>query len=85
MNQKQMVKQMVDFCQASFNNAYNANSLLQDQFERVAYTMLDQATWIPDEGRQAIGKWVDSYKSGRDNFKRHMDNSYKEAEAFWAE
>jgi hypothetical protein len=77
---KQMMKQMMEFFHTSFENTYNANALLQDQFERVTATFLEQATWMPDEGRQAIDKWVQSYKTGRDNFKKYMDKSYKEVE-----
>jgi hypothetical protein len=82
--QKQMLKQMVEFNQATFNNAYNAIALLQDQFERVANTVLDQATWLPAEGRKAIEQWVESYKTGRENFKKYVDESYKKVEEYFA-
>jgi hypothetical protein len=81
---KQMMKQMMDFFHVSFDSAFNANALLQDQFERVTYTFLEQATWMPNEGRQAIDKWVQSYKTGRENFKKYMDKSYKEVEEMMA-
>lgn len=84
MEQKQIFKQMIEFQQATFNNAYNANSLLQDQFERVANTMLNQATWIPAESRKMIDAWVGAYKSGRDNFKKYVEDSYKKTEEFFA-
>ena len=83
--QKQMLKQMIEFNQATFNNAYNAIALLQDQFERVAGTVLDQATWLPAEGRKAIEQWVESYKTGRDNFKKYVDESYKKVEEYFAD
>jgi hypothetical protein len=84
MDQKVMLKQMLDFCQASFNNAYSANAMLQDQFERVANTVLDQATWLPPDGRKAIQDWVAAYKTGRDNYKKFVDDSYKKVEEFFA-
>ena len=59
-------------------------ALLQDQFERVAGTVLDQATWLPAEGRKAIENWVESYKTGRENFKKYVDDSYKKVEDFFA-
>jgi hypothetical protein len=82
--QKKMLKQMIEFNQATFNNAYNAIALLQDQFERVAGTVLDQASWLPSEGRQAIENWVESYKTGREQFKKYVDDSYKKVEEFFA-
>jgi hypothetical protein len=84
MDQKHIVKQMIEFNQATFNNAYDANVLLQDQFERVANTVLDQATWMPAEGRKAIDNWVEFYKNNRDKFKDYIDDSYKKAETFLA-
>ena len=39
MDQKQMLKQMLEFNQAAFNNTFNAMTELQDQFERPAKTV----------------------------------------------
>jgi hypothetical protein len=83
MDQKQMLKQMIEFNQATFNNAFNAMSLLQDQFDRVTKTVLEQATWLPAEGRKAIENWADSYKTGRETFKKYVDDSYKKVEEFF--
>ena len=62
MDHKQILKQMVEFNQNAFNNAFNAMTLLQGQFERVAKTVLEQATWLPAEGRQAIENCTETYK-----------------------
>jgi hypothetical protein len=84
MNQSDFVKQAIDFNQTTFNSAYNATVMVQDQFEKVATSMLDQATWMPDEGRKALDSYVDVYKSGRDQFKKYMDDSFKKAEEILA-
>jgi len=83
MDQKQMLKQMIEFNQATFNNAFNAMSLLQDQFDRVTQTVLEQATWLPAEGRKAIENWADSYKTGRETFKKYVDDSYKKVQEYF--
>ncbi len=83
MDQKQLLKQMIEFNQAAFNNAYNAMVMLQEQFEHVANTVLEQATWLPAEGRNAIENWVQSYKTGRDNYKQYMEESYSQVEKFF--
>jgi hypothetical protein len=80
MEQKQMLKQMVEFNQTAFNNAYNMMTMLQDQFEHVAKTALEQATWLPAEGRQAIEKGTETYKSACQTFKQKIDDSYKQIE-----
>lgn len=84
MEQKQILRQMLAFNQATFNNSFNAVVLLQDQFERVAQTAIDQANWLPAEGHKAIENWVAAYKTGRDNYKKYMDESYQKAEQIFA-
>ncbi len=83
MEQKQMLKQMVEFNQAAFNNAFNAMTLLQGQFEQVGKTVLEQATWLPAEGRQAIENWTETYKSACQTFKQKIDDSYQQVEKFF--
>ena len=83
MDQKQLFKQMFEFNKTTFNNSFNALSLLQDQMERVATTVLDQATWLPEDGRKAINDWVSSFKSAREEFKKQVDDNYKKVEEFF--
>lgn len=80
MEQKQMLKQMLEFNQTTFNNAFNAMTSLQDQFERVAKTVLEQATWLPAEGRKTIENGTKTYKSACQTFKQQVDDSYKQVE-----
>ena len=84
MDQKQILKQMVEFNQTAFNNAFNAMTLLQDQFERVAKTGLEQATWLPAEGRKAVENYTETYKSACQTFKQQVDDSYKQVEKTFA-
>lgn len=84
MDQKQIAKQMIELGQTTFNNAFNAGILLQDQYERITNTVLDQATWLPPEGRKAIERLAESYKSNRDNFKKYVDDGYRQANQFFS-
>ena len=65
-------------------SGYNAMTMVQDQFERVAKTALEQATWLPAEGRQAIEKGTETYKSACQIFKQQVDDSYKQVEKAFA-
>ena len=85
MDQKQLLKQMIEFNQATFTNTFQAMTMLQDQFERVAQTAVDQANWLPEEGRKAIENWVQAFKTGRDELKKYVDDSYEKVEAYFAE
>lgn len=83
MDQKQLFKQMFDFNKAAFDNTFNAMVMLQEQTERIAHTMLEQATWLPEDGRKAIMDWVEAYKKGRENFKRVIDDSFQKVEEYF--
>lgn len=82
MDQKQIFKQMVDFNKGAFNNAFNAMVMVQDQNETLANTMLSQATGMPEEGKKAIQEWVDTFKKGREEYKKTVDEAFKKVEGF---
>jgi polyhydroxyalkanoate synthesis regulator phasin len=83
MDATRMTKQMIDFQKTTFDNTFNAMVMLQDQAERMAHTLLEQATWMPEEGRKAVREWVAAYKNGREEFKKNVDQSFKKVEDFF--
>jgi hypothetical protein len=84
MDQKQLFKQMLDFQKTTFDNSFNAMVLLQEQTEKASVTLLDQATWLPEEGRKAIDEWIAAYKKGREEYKTLVDENFSKVEEFFA-
>ena len=82
MDQKAIFKQMVDFNKGAFNNAFNAMIMVQDQNETLANTMLNQATWMPEEGKKAVREWVETFKKGREEYKKTVEEAFKKVEDF---
>ena len=82
MDQKQVFRQMVEFNKGAFNNAFNAMVMVQDQNETLANSMLNQATWLPEEGKKAIREWVEAFKKGREEYKKSVDEAFKKVEDF---
>jgi hypothetical protein len=82
MDQKHLIKQFVDIQKNAFDNGFNAIVALQDQAENMMNSFLEQATWIPEEGKGAIFEWSKMYKKGRDDFKKAVNDGYKKAESF---
>lgn len=80
MEQKQVLRQVFEFNQATFNNAFEAMVLIQDQYEKIAITALDQIPGLPAEGRKVIDNWAAVFKYGRQSFRQQMDNSFEQAE-----
>jgi hypothetical protein len=83
MESAKIAKQMIDFQKTMFDNTYNAMVLVQEQTERMAGTLLDQATWMPEEGKKAIRGWVEAFKNGREDFKKGVDENFKRVEDFF--
>jgi len=85
MDQKKLFKQMLDFNKSAFENSFNAMVMLQEQAERAGNTILDQASWLPEDGRKAVQDWVDAFKKGREDFKSMIDENYKRVDAYFSE
>jgi hypothetical protein len=47
-------------------------------------TFLEQANWMPEEGKKLIRDWVGAYKKGCEDFKKAADDNYKKVEDFFA-
>jgi hypothetical protein len=78
-----MAKQMIDFHKATFDNTFNAMVTLQEQTEKMVSLFLEQAAWMPDDGKKAVSDWVSAYKKGREDFKKSVDDNFKKVEKFF--
>ena len=84
MDQNQILKQMIDFNKAAFDNTFNAMTMVYGQSEKMVGTFLQQATWLPEEGRKAIENWMQTYNKGCEDFKKQVDDNYQKVEEFFA-
>ena len=65
-----MLKQMLDFNKTAFDNSFTAMLTIQEQNAKMVNTFLEQATWMPEEGKKLIRNWVDTYKKGYEDLKK---------------
>jgi hypothetical protein len=79
---KELLRQMVSFNKAAFENSFNTMLMLQEQMERMSRAYLDQATGIPAETKNAVNEWMQIYKKGLTDFKAMIDENFKKVEAF---
>ncbi len=84
MEQKQVFRQMVEFNRMAFESSFNAVTTFQENMEKMANAVLVQNSWLPEEGRKAIEEWVKTYKKGREDFKKAVDESFDRMEAFFS-
>ncbi len=79
--EKAMVKGIVDFQKAMFDNAFSAATIFQDQAERATKMLMDSSPVpFPEEGRKIMDEWVEAFKRGRDEFRRAVNESYAKME-----
>jgi len=83
MEHKQIAKQMIQFNKTAFDNSFSAMTMVYQQNEKMVETFLGQAPWMPEEGKKAIKDWMSSYRTGCDDFKKLVDDSYAKVEAYF--
>jgi hypothetical protein len=79
-----MFKQMIEFNKTSFDNSFKGMIMLQEQTERMVNTFLEQATWLPEEGKKVIKEWVKAYNKGREEYKKVVDESFERVQDFFS-
>lgn len=80
MDSSRIAKQMIDFQKTTFDNMYNSMVMLQDHTEKLANTLFEQATWIPEESSRIVHQWTEIFKKGRNDLKVAMDDSFSKME-----
>ena len=80
MDQSQFAKQMIDFQKTSFDNVYNSMVMLQDHTEKLTSTVVEQATWIPEESSRLVAQWIKIFKKGRNDYKLAVDDIFTRIE-----
>ncbi len=79
-----MLKQMLDFNKTAYDNSFSAMLTIQEQNAKMVNTFLEQAAWMPEEGKKVIRDWVGAYKKGCEDFKKAADGNYKKVDEFFA-
>ena len=82
MEQGKITKQMIEFHKTTFDNTFNAMTILQEQTEKMVNMFLEQAPQLPVEGKEAVNEWLKTYKKGREAYKANVNESYKKVEDF---
>ena len=82
MEYNEMYKQMITFNKTAFDNSYNALVTLQEQTEKMVNGFLQQATWLPEEGKKVTLDWIQAYKKACEDFKKTVDENFKRVEDF---
>lgn len=80
---EKIAKQMLDLQKATVDQSYNTMHAMQDHSEKLMQAVLEQALWIPDEGRQAVDGWINAVKKNEDDCKQMIDDYFTSVEQFF--
>jgi 4-alpha-glucanotransferase len=83
MEHYQFLKQMTQFNKTAFDSSYNAMCMFREHNQKMATSLLDQATWMPEQGKKAITEWMKSYNKGCEDFKKIVDQNYQNLEKYF--
>jgi polyhydroxyalkanoate synthesis regulator phasin len=83
MDQNAIVKQLIEFQKTTVDNSFNALKMVQEQTEKIARSFLDQANWLPEEGKKVVDQWMNAYKKGQDDYKKVVDENFKKVEDYF--
>ena len=80
---QRITKQLIDLQKATFDNAFSAMAMLQDQAEKTTSMLLESSLWpVPEEGKKMMREWVQAFKKGREEFKKALDESFNKMQDF---
>ena len=82
MENKEIVKQMMDFHKSLVENSFSTTAKYQNQTEKLLKTFVDHIPGISDEGKKVIDQWSDAYKKGIDDLKKIIDEGYAKVGEF---
>jgi hypothetical protein len=85
MDYSYLTKQVVDLQKMSFANWINAIGIVQDQTASAMDTIIDQNTWIPEQGRDAMQAWIKACRQEQTRFKSFIDQGFSTMEKFLAQ
>ncbi|MEE9911430.1 MAG: hypothetical protein K4571_06870 [Deltaproteobacteria bacterium] len=79
MDQKQIIRQMLEFNKAAFDSHFKAMLFFQNQNEQYLLRFLDKSTWVPEKGKKAVNEGLAACKTNCENFKACTDENYRKA------
>ena len=82
MNNKEMLKQMIDLNKKSFDNCFSMMVTLQLQAENI-FNFFRYFPITSDEGKKIMDQRTNAYKKWIDDLKKAMDEGYAKVEAFF--
>ena len=78
-----MAKQMIDLQRIGVEGMISNIVMLWEQTDSMLNVFLNQAAWVPDEGKKVFREWIDTNKKGCETLKDVVNNGYTSLEKYF--
>jgi hypothetical protein len=85
MEMKNMVKQIYDVQKSALYNTFDTVALMQIQAEQYGTALIEQNPALPQQAKSAISDWIDLQNKARNDYKKILDESFKNLESVFSE
>ncbi|MDA8307998.1 MAG: hypothetical protein M0Z81_14375 [Deltaproteobacteria bacterium] len=82
MREETMGRQMIDLQRIGVDGMIDYAITLWNYTGSMFNWFLNQAGWIPEEGKKVITEWINTNRKGCETFKDAVDNGYSNLEKF---
>ena len=83
MEPKAIAKETLNLSKITFDNAFRAMELLQEQVQRMTDIYLHQILAFPEEGKNVADTWTEACRANRDEFKKVVESNYEMLASFF--
>lgn len=82
MEQKELIKMMMDFNKTSFDQVCDSVFMMQEQAESFSEAMLMQ-DHTPEEVKLTLSEWFGALRQSRKDFRESVDTSFRQLETYF--
>ena len=72
-----LIRQILDMSKKTFDNSLNVMVAFQQQSEKMFIDLLEKSSSVPEEGKNAIGDWINHYKKGLVEYQDVVEKQFK--------
>lgn len=80
---REFQRQVIEYQKATIEGTFDAIVAFQDQQEQFVNSLLERTSVLPEEGKEVITEWIETFKRGREDFKKTLDHSYELVENYF--
>jgi hypothetical protein len=80
METPKIMKQMIGFQKALFDNTFSAVIVMQDNSEKMMNGFLKEIPWVTEEAKKPLNDSLAFIKKARDDYKKAIDQGFDQLE-----